>query len=231
MGPIPCKREFDGERLASAAVVSVKTRSRRRKSVSVVRLPESWLTSAREFPGGSAWPGIPQQGKSNNIEERKMAIYVEFEGVKGNVTAEGYKDHIAVDSVTFNANRQISMEPGHMTNREATRPSVNAISISKKADISVTALFKEAMGGSTGKKVVIKFVQTGSDKVQEFMDYTLENCLISGYSMIAGAESQPTETIQLSFSKILVNYRDADAANKSTSPQRTGYDLAAAKLL
>ena len=42
-----------------------------------------------------------------------MAIYLEFEGVKGNVTAEGYKDHIAVDSVMFNARRNISMEPGH----------------------------------------------------------------------------------------------------------------------
>ena len=160
-----------------------------------------------------------------------MAIYLEFEGVKGNVTAEGYKDHIAADSVAFNARRSVSMEPGHMSNREVTRPSINAINISKKADSSIAALFKEFVGGSAGKKVVIKFVQTGSDKVREFMSYTLENCLISGYSMIGSAEGHPSETLQLSFSKIFINYVDTDATNKSGSPQRVGYDLAAAKVL
>ena len=160
-----------------------------------------------------------------------MAIYLEFEGVKGNVTAEGYKDHIAVDSVMFNARRNISMEPGHMTNREVSRPSINAISISKKADSSVAALFKEFMGGSVGKKVTIKFVQTGSDKVREFMSYTLENCLVSGYSMTGSGENHPNETFQLSFSKIFVDYRDTDASNKSGSPQRVGYDLVTAKLV
>ena len=128
---------------------------------------------------------------------------MEFEGVKGNVTANGYKDHIAIDSATFNARR----------------------------DISMVALFKEFMGGSAGKKATIKFVHTGSDKVQEFMSLTLENCLIGGYSMSGSGESHPTLTFQLSFSKILLNYNDLDAANKSSGPQRAGYDLSAAKLL
>lgn len=160
-----------------------------------------------------------------------MAIYLEFEGVKGNVTAEGYKDHIAVDSATFNARRNISMEPGHMTNREASRPAVSAMNISKRVDGSMVALFKEFMGGSAGKKATIKFVHTGSDKVQEFMSFTLENCLIGGYSLAGSGEGHPTLTFQLSFSKILVNYSDLDAANKSSGPQRAGYDLSAAKLL
>jgi type VI secretion system secreted protein Hcp len=160
-----------------------------------------------------------------------MAIYLEFEGVKGNVTADGYKDHIAVDSLHFGVSRGISMEPGNMSNREATRPSVSEITVTKKADNSATALFKEAVTGSAGKKVKIKFVQTGTDKVQEFMDYSLENCLISGYSVSADAEKDPIETVTLSFSKIMVNYSDFDASNKSTSPQRVGYDLASAKPL
>jgi type VI secretion system secreted protein Hcp len=160
-----------------------------------------------------------------------MAIYLDFEGVKGNVTADGYKDHIAVDSLSFGVSRGISMEPGNMSNREATRPSVSEIVLTKKADNSATSLFKEAVTGSAGKKVKIKFVQTGADKVQEFMDYSLENCLISGYSVSANAEADPVETISLSFSKIMVNYSDFDASNKSTSPQRVGYDLTTAKPL
>lgn len=30
-----------------------------------------------------------------------MAIYIEYEGIKGNVTAAGYKNHIEVSSLAF----------------------------------------------------------------------------------------------------------------------------------
>ncbi len=160
-----------------------------------------------------------------------MAIYLQYDGIKGNVTADGYKDHIAVDSVQFGVGRGISMEPGNMSNREATRPSVSEVTLTKVADNSVTAIFKEAVTGSAGKKVVIKFVRTGADKVQEFMDYTLEDCLVSGYSMSATSEGDPVESITLSFAKIMINYNDFDKSNKSSSPQRVGYDLTTAKPL
>lgn len=158
-----------------------------------------------------------------------MAIYLEYEGIKGNVTAEGYADHIAVESVSFGVGRGISMEAGNLSNRESTRPSLSEITLSKLADNSVTSIFKEAVTGSAGKKVVIKFVRTGGDKVQEFMDYTLENCLVSSYSMSASAEGEPVENIALSYSKITINYVDYDKTNKAGSPQRVGYDLEAAK--
>jgi len=158
-----------------------------------------------------------------------MAIYLEYEGIKGNVTADGYKNHIAVESVQFGVGRGISMEAGNLSNRESTRPSLSEITLTKAADNSVTAIFKEAVTGSSGKKVVIKFVRTGADKVQEYMDYTLENCLVSSYSMSASAEGEPMESISLSYSKIMINYSDFDKTNKSGSPQRVGYDLESAK--
>ncbi len=60
-----------------------------------------------------------------------MAIYCEYKGIKGNVTADGYKDHIAVLSVQFGVGRGITMEPGNMSNREATRPSLSEITRNK----------------------------------------------------------------------------------------------------
>ena len=160
-----------------------------------------------------------------------MAIYVEYEGIKGNVTADGYKYHISVQSLQFGVGRGISMEPGNLSNREATRPTISEVTMTKPADTSATALFKEAVTGSSGKKVTIKFVQTGADKVVEFMTYTLEDVLVSGYSVSADGESDPMESISLSFSKIMVNYNDYDKTNKSANPQRVGYDLTTAKPL
>ena len=160
-----------------------------------------------------------------------MSIYLEYDGIKGNVTADGYKDHIAVLSVQFGVGRGISMEAGNLSNRESTRPSLSEISLTKAADNSVTAIFKEAVTGSAGKKVTIKFVRTGADKVQEYMSYALEDCIVSGYSISADAEGEPMESISLSYSKIMINYSDFDKTNKSGNPQRVGYDLETAKPL
>ncbi len=160
-----------------------------------------------------------------------MAIYLEYEGIKGNVTAESYEDHISVLTVDFGVGRGISMEAGNMSNRESTRPSLSEVVLTKVADNSVTALFKESVTGAAGKTVTIKFVRTGADKMEEYMSYTLENVLVSSYSMQATGEGEPVESIHLSYSKIMINYSDFDKTNKSGNPQRVGYDLETGKPL
>lgn len=157
-----------------------------------------------------------------------MAIYLDFEGVKGNVTAEGYEDCVKVSSVHFGVGRPITMEAGKMANREVGKPTISEVSLTKEADNSVAALFKEAVSGSSGKKVSLKFLRTGGKKVEEFMEYTLHDCLVSGYSISADGDEEPIENITLSFSKCEINYKDHDATNKTGSPQRAGYDLAKA---
>lgn len=158
-----------------------------------------------------------------------MAIYLLYEGIKGNVTAEGYKDHILVSSLQFGVGRGISMEPGHLANREATRPSISELTITKNADKTVIQFFKESVVGAAGKTAKFKFLQTGGEKVVEYMNIDLYDVLVSGYSISSGGDSDPVESISLSFSKIEVNYNDFNTSNKNHTPQRAGYDLATAK--
>lgn len=56
-----------------------------------------------------------------------MAIYLKFGNVKGNVTAEGYAGRIALNSVEFEASRQVSMETGNLSNRESSKPTLSHI--------------------------------------------------------------------------------------------------------
>ncbi|TQV85891.1 type VI secretion system tube protein Hcp [Aliikangiella coralliicola] len=160
-----------------------------------------------------------------------MAIYVEYDGMKGNVTAEGYENHLQVESCSFGVQRNLTMEPGKMANREVGKPHITEVCLTRVSDNSATALFKESVSGSSGKKVTIKFVRTGTDKVEEFMQYALSDCLVSGYEVSCQGDGDPHETITLSFSKCEINYTDYDNSNKSGSPQRSGYDLKAAKAL
>ncbi len=70
-----------------------------------------------------------------------------------------------------------------MSDRETTCPSLSQITLKKTVDNSTVSLFKESVAGSVGKKVTIKFVHTGFDSLIEFMSYTLDDCLIRGYSV------------------------------------------------
>ena len=160
-----------------------------------------------------------------------MAIYLDFESIKGNVTAEGFEQCVAINSVKFGVKRPITMEAGKMANREVGKPTLSTVTLTKTADNSVAALFKEAVSGSSGKKATLNFVRTGSDKVETFMEYTLYNCLINHYRIVAVGDEEPQENISLSFSRCEITYKDHDATNKTGSPQRAGYDLAKATRL
>ncbi len=158
-----------------------------------------------------------------------MAIYLEFEGIKGNVTAEGYEGQIAIMSVSFGVSRIVSMEPGSLTNRELSACNLSPVSLSKEADNSVTAIFKQATSGSAGALATLRFVRTGTDTVQEYMTMELTNSIVSGYSISASGDGAPMESIELSYSKIEISYTDYDETNKAGNPTRASYDLAIAK--
>jgi len=162
-----------------------------------------------------------------------MAIYMNYDElkVKGNVTAEGYKDWIRLDSFQFGVGRHITMEAGHMSNREATRPSISEVAVSKLMDTASSGLFKESLTGDAGVKVTIDIVRTAADKIEKYVSYELEDVMISSYSVSAGADAAPGETISLSFSKVTMAYTAADRANKGGTPERVGYDLEAGKKL
>jgi len=159
-----------------------------------------------------------------------MAIYLYYDDgkIEGNVTAEGFEEHVKVSSVDFGVSRPITMEAGKMANREVGKPNITEVTLTKKADNSVAALFKESVSGSTGKNAILKFTRTGSDSVEAFMEYSLQDCLVSGYHISAEGDAEPEETITLSFSKCEINYKDTDASNKTGNPKRAGYDLAKA---
>ncbi|KEQ12242.1 Hcp family type VI secretion system effector [Endozoicomonas numazuensis] len=162
-----------------------------------------------------------------------MAIYMNFNSKKpaGNVTAKGYEDWIEVDSFSFGVGRSITMEAGAMSNREAGRPSLSEVSVTKLLDAASGGLFKESVTGSEGTTVQIDIVQTGTNTVQKYASYTLEDCMVSSYSIGASAGGAPTETISLSFAKIVADLSHADKTHKNKKNLKVGYDLTTAEPL
>lgn len=159
-----------------------------------------------------------------------MAIYMNFNNKTpaGNVTAKGYEDWIEVDSFNFGVGRGVSMEAGAVANREATRPSISEVTVTKRIDAASGGLFKASVTGDEGVKVEIHVVQTGAKSVEKYAVYKLEDVLVSSYSMSASAGGPPSESLSLSFSKIEAELNHADKTNKNPKNLRVGYDLTTA---
>ncbi|MGH1373538.1 MAG: Hcp family type VI secretion system effector [Cellvibrionaceae bacterium] len=159
-----------------------------------------------------------------------MAIYMNFNGnsPKGNVTAQGYEDWIEVDNFNFGIGRAITMEAGAMANREASRPSLSEVTVSKALDASSGGLFKASVTGDEGVLVEIHVVQTGANNVEKYAVYKLEDAIISSYSVNASAGGPPQESLSLSFAKIEADLTHADKTHKNTTNMRVGYDLTTA---
>ncbi len=157
-----------------------------------------------------------------------MAIYIDYadKEISGCVTAKEYEDMFEVDSFQFGVGRGISMEVGNASNRESTRPSISEVTLSKSMDLSGNMLLQEALVGSEGKTVIIHFVNTGTDKLEEYLTYTLEECLISSYSVSVGSEGTPNESIALSFTRFETKYTGRDAKNAAGDQPIVAYNLA-----
>ena len=159
-----------------------------------------------------------------------MPIYMKIDTIKGDVTAEGYKEWIAVNSMQFGVGRAISSAVGGGTKREAGAPSISEITLSKVFDSSSIELFAWSLGGKS-KLVKIDLVQTGDkDKVNAYLKYELTNTLLSGYSLSTGGEL-PSESISLNFTKITEKYTQYKDDNVVGQPVLKGYDLATAKMV
>ena len=160
-----------------------------------------------------------------------MPIYMHYDGITGSVTAAGHEKWIELHSAQLGVNRHVTSPTGRGTNREAAVPAVSEIVVTKDLDCASTSLFKAALWGE-GKKVKIDFCKTDKDKFEAFLQFELENTLISSFSTSgSGGDSnaRPMESMSLNFTKITYVTTLMDDKNSTGKPDRGMWDLAQGK--
>jgi len=162
-----------------------------------------------------------------------MAIHMEYEGIKGSVTATGYEGMIDLRYCKFETYRAVSMKSGELANREYTKPTFGTMLIGKKLDAASAGLMREVFAGAAGKRVTLHFVHTGNNQLQDYMTLTFEQCLPNSFQLIGmGYDGgTPVERLCLSYTSVVVSYFDHGEDNKIRSVHRHGYDLVLAKNL
>lgn len=160
-----------------------------------------------------------------------MPIYMEYDSgkIKGDVTEDGHKDWIELNSFSWGVGRGISSPTGGSADRESSAPSVSEITVSKAQDKATGKLITEALQGE-GVTVKIDFTRTDKGKLVTYLTYTLENTMISGYSTSSGGD-RPSESLSLNFTKVEISPQTMDKDNKLSTADRVTYDIGLAKVV
>lgn len=161
-----------------------------------------------------------------------MAVYMQIKGIDGHVTTKGYEKWIELDSIAFNVNRNLSTTSGNVADRERTKPNLSEITVTKEIDKTTPDIFSAACGTREGGKAIdeikIHVCQTNGDSVKPYYELTLNNVLLSNYSIQGDKKCEggrPQETLALNYDKIQMNYTQHDEKHSTGSAARAGYDL------
>ena len=156
-----------------------------------------------------------------------MPIFVKYDGIDGDVTTTGHEKWIEVNSLQWGTGRGISNSSGSGADREGSTPSVNEISVTKDLCSASPNLLRASLGlkpADEGKTVNIDFCKTDTSKPEPYLQFTLENCLVSAYAINSEGD-RPTETVTLNFTKVEFKNTAMGPANETGSPDTASYDM------
>jgi type VI secretion system secreted protein Hcp len=156
-----------------------------------------------------------------------MPIYVKYDGIDGDVTTAGHEKWIEVHSFQWGVGRGMTNSGGSGADREGSTPSVSEIVLTKDTDGASPNLFRASLGkppADEGKTVNIDFVKTDTSQPEPYLQLTLDNCLVSGWSISSGGD-RPTESVTLNFTKVEFKNTGMGPANETGSPDTASYDL------
>lgn len=163
---------------------------------------------------------------------KKVHIYMDFPGLKGEVVDKNYQGKIALEGVHFQTTRDINQDVGSGRARELSKPHITQMTIYKRVDSASIGLFgKSVKGTDAAKQVTITFTRTGASGSTAYFGFTLDNVLVSSYELVSGNmngdDEEPMEKITLAFTVIEESYHEMGADGKTTAQSTEMYNLLA----
>ena len=146
--------------------------------------------------------------------------YLDYEGIKGESTAEGFADMITVLSMDWNVSRELTSFTGTAQDREASAARLGDVHITKLQDNASTYLFTEATIGK-GKTATFHITKQG-DVVEEIVEIILTDAMISSYSVSVQGD-RPVESITISYTEMQMAVTPTDDQNNATATLHYGY--------
>jgi len=160
-----------------------------------------------------------------------MAVdnFLKIEGIKGESTDDKHKDWIEILSYNWGVSQMASAAASTSGGGTSQRADFQDLSIVKTLDSASPLLFKACATGSHIKEVKLELCRAGGDKLI-YMEYTMNNVIISSLSTGGGGGGEPTESVTFNYGKINLNYiKQAREGGGAAGNVPAGWDLEANK--
>lgn len=153
-----------------------------------------------------------------------MPIYMEIDGVTGDVTAESHVDWIALHSVSWGSSRGVTTS-GEVSHRTKSAVQIREVVITKDRDSSSGKLWREHLMGDP-KTVKIDWVTTSAGGDIVFQTLKLTNALVSSFQASSHANDKPIEQFSFNFTEIEGTfYAMEQKGTKASKPFVQSYNL------
>ena len=157
-----------------------------------------------------------------------MSIFVQYEGITGQVSDAEHKGWMHVHELAWGAGRNITSRPSTRGDRESSNAQVSDLVMTRLMDKATPKLFLAACCGK-GKRVEIHLTKSGQGGAAEvYMTYVLQHCLVSFYAMTDSPKhtTGAAERIEISFTGLEVKYTPYDDDGMALGPLAVGFDTA-----
>jgi type VI secretion system Hcp family effector len=131
--------------------------------------------------------------------------FLQITGIKGESMDDKHKDWIEVLSFNWGVSQMASASQSSSGGGTTQRADFQDLSIVKLMDSASPLLFKSCVKGDHLDEVKLELCRAGGDKLI-YMEYIMNNVIISSLSVGGGGGGEPTESVTFNYGKIKLNY-------------------------
>ena len=157
-----------------------------------------------------------------------VEIFLKLDGIDGESQKDGHTKEIEIFSYSHGASNPSSVMSG--TGSGAGKVDLSSINLQKQVDTASPKLFQFCCNGkhiATGK---ITVREAGGEKPVEYLTYDLTEVFIDSISWGGAAGGgKPSESVSMSFKKIVQTYLPQQADGTPGTKMVGGWDTAAGK--
>jgi type VI secretion system secreted protein Hcp len=152
--------------------------------------------------------------------------FLEIDGIKGESTDKDHKDWIEILSFNWGVSQMASGTASSSGGGSSQRADFQDLSIVKELDSASPLLNKACWGGTHIAKVTLRLNRAAGDARQKYMEYVLDNVIISSVSIGGGGGGIPTESVTFNYGKLTTTYtKQARKGGGGAGEVPAGWDL------
>jgi len=151
-------------------------------------------------------------------------LFIQIDGVKGNVTDKQYKDWIAIHHMSTGVHNSASIDNGS-GKLNSGGAYFEEISFSKEVDATSTQLFSMVAQGSNIKKIVVAFCVQSGEKFHEMGRWTYEDCILTRDNInVNNSGGIPDEGFSMVFGSVKFETSVIDSKGSTSKQGPVGWD-------